>query len=365
MRNHHYLLCSAAAVALAGPSFAADDVAGDLILFNDNGAWSWFQDPRVIVDKNAGKILVGSTADSQGTGGGARDGDVDVVEYDLATKTSSRFVLGATDRADDHNVPSFYIRSDGRYLAAWSAHDKDNLTRYRISTNPGDATSWGATTTRDNGAKTTYENLHYLPGDDGGNGRLYNFSRINFDPTIQISSDEGLTWGAGTNKLLTQGTSRDRPYLRYASNGDEIHFIATEEHPRDFNNSIYHGYVKDGKLFASDGTQVDGNLFDNTAVDTSALTTVFAASTINQGAPMTRAWTVDLELDKAGNPYAVFQARVDPGTLSDGGTAWTTGSSTPATTGRTGMSTCWQRAAGTSTRTARTAGKTTTRAWSR
>ena len=37
---------------------AANYVAGDLIQLNDNGAWSWFMDPRVIVDK--GKLIVGS-----------------------------------------------------------------------------------------------------------------------------------------------------------------------------------------------------------------------------------------------------------------------------------------------------------------
>lgn len=317
------LIYSAPQLLLAGTclmsttTFAQNDVAGDLITFNDNGAWSWFQDPRVIVDTNANKILVSSVADSSGTDGGLRGGQVDVVEYDLTTQTSSRFALG-TPGGDDHNLASFYIRSDGRYVASWSRHNADNSNRYRVSTNPGDATAWGATTTVTNGARTTYENLHYLPGDDGGNGRLYNFTRsINFDPTIQTSSDEGLTW-TGTSKLLTQGGGSDRPYLRYASNGDKIHFIATEEHPRDFNNSIYHGYVKDGKLFATDGTQLDGNLFDTTAGGVNSLTTVFAANTVNQGDPMTRAWTVDMELDASGNPYAVFQARIDPGALSGG-----------------------------------------------
>ena len=33
-------------------------VAGKLIQLNDNGAWSWFMDPRVIVDN--GKLIVGS-----------------------------------------------------------------------------------------------------------------------------------------------------------------------------------------------------------------------------------------------------------------------------------------------------------------
>lgn len=298
-------------------ALAENDVAGDLITFNENGAWSWFQDPRAIVDTAANKIIVSPVADSSGTDGGSRSGQVDVVEYDLSTGVTNRFVLG-TAGDDDHNVASFYIRSDGRYVASWSRHNADNLTRFRVSTNPGDATAWGPTTTVNNGARTTYENLHYLPDDDGGDGRLYNFTRsTNFDPTIQVSSDEGLTW-QGTTKLLTQGGGSDRPYLRYASDGDKIHFIATEEHPRDFNNGIYHGYIQDGQLFASNGTLLDPNLFNSAAVGVSSLTQVFAANTVSQGDPMTRAWTVDMEIDSAGNPYAVFQARVDPGALSGG-----------------------------------------------
>jgi cold shock CspA family protein len=41
-----------------GDSFPANYIAGTLIQLNDNGAWSWFMDPRVIVD--GGKLIVGS-----------------------------------------------------------------------------------------------------------------------------------------------------------------------------------------------------------------------------------------------------------------------------------------------------------------
>ena len=65
----------------------------------------------------------------------------------------------------------------------------DYLSRYRISTNPHDSSSWTAeqsfnwqTVTGWNVApnannRVSYHNLFYLPADDGGNGRLYNFSR--------------------------------------------------------------------------------------------------------------------------------------------------------------------------------------------
>ena len=41
-----------------------------------------------------------------------------------------------------------------------------------------------------------------------------------------------------------------RPYLRFATNGrDAIHFITTEDHPRNYDNSIYHGSIKGGTIY--------------------------------------------------------------------------------------------------------------------
>ena len=60
--------------ALAGramaeaPLDAADYVAGTLIAFNDNGAWSWYQDERAIVDAAAGTLLIGSVSNKAGSG---------------------------------------------------------------------------------------------------------------------------------------------------------------------------------------------------------------------------------------------------------------------------------------------------------
>ena len=58
------------------PLAAADYVAGTLMVFNDNGAWSWYQDDRAIVDAAAGNLLIGSVSNKAGSGGSARDGSV-------------------------------------------------------------------------------------------------------------------------------------------------------------------------------------------------------------------------------------------------------------------------------------------------
>ncbi len=303
------------AVVAARSAQAEMDVAGSLIEFNDNGAWSWFEDERAIVDVAAGKILVSSVANAAGTGGVARNGDVEVVSYDIATgQVSAPFTLHNNLEADDHDSAALWLRPDGKYLAMYSGHHQDQLTRYRISTTAGDPTQWGSEQTFNNGVGTTYSNLYYLPDDRGGAGRLYNFTRTsNFNPNILISNDLGATWSIG-GRLVTQGAGNQRPYVRYYSDGEKIHFITTEQHPRNFDNSVYHGYVQNGQLFSSTGTLLDSVLFDASAVAPAALTTVFDTGASFGGETMTHGRTIDVSVDDAGQPLAIFQARVSGST---------------------------------------------------
>lgn len=299
-----------AVTASAPPAAAREFLAPDVLTLNDNGAWSWFEDERAVVDTGAGKLLVSSVADSSGPGGAARDGDVDVVAYDLDSHAVDRFTLHDDLQDDDHNSAALYVRPDGRYVAMYGGHLADSLSRWRVSSNAGDVTGWTGEQAFDNGAAMTYSNLHYLPGDDGGAGRLYNFVRSNgFDPNILVSSDQGDTWSYG-GRLLEEGGGGDRPYLRYASDGQRIHFITTERHPRDFDNSIYHGYIEDGSLYNSSGDVIDGNLFNTTAAAPDALTQVMTAGATFGGDAMRRAWTVDVAI-AGGAPVAVFQARAN------------------------------------------------------
>src|SRR6266496_3275086 len=89
------ILVAALAVSLSyiSPTLATDDVAGNMITFNNNGGWSWFEDERAIVDLNAGKILVSSVANGAGTDGANRNADVEIASYDLTSNNISRFTL--------------------------------------------------------------------------------------------------------------------------------------------------------------------------------------------------------------------------------------------------------------------------------
>ena len=293
-----------------------NQVAGNLITFNTNGGWSWYQDERVIVDAAAGKLLMSSAADVSGTDGAARNGDIDVVSHDIASGQTNRFVLHAGLGADDHNAAALLVRQDGRYLAMYTRHNADKISYYRISTNPHDATSWGAeqsfnwATTPNSDFNVTYSNLFYLSAEN----RTYNFARANNrSPNMMVSSNNGSAWTYGGNLVFNPGfVGYVNGYFKYASNGvDRIDFIATEHHPRDFNNNIYHGYIRNGQMFRSDGTQLDANIFDNSAPNQTALTKVFQSDPETGSQVNTRAWTTDLQVDSSGNPYAIFTTRRD------------------------------------------------------
>src|ERR1043166_8024926 len=62
----------------APPSHTLPDVVnGNLIQFNDNGAWTWYSDERAIVDAKRRMLLIGSDACAAGTGGISRTGNVE------------------------------------------------------------------------------------------------------------------------------------------------------------------------------------------------------------------------------------------------------------------------------------------------
>src|SRR4051812_26267879 len=88
--------------AMSVKAHAANDVAGDLITFKQNGGWSWFQDDRVIFDN--GKLIFGSVAGV--TDGAATAGDVQISSYAVASGATSTFTLAAAFQRDDHDAPA-------------------------------------------------------------------------------------------------------------------------------------------------------------------------------------------------------------------------------------------------------------------
>ena len=178
---------------------------------------------------------------------------------------------------------------------------------------PGDATESGPEHIFDNGARTSYSNIHAIPG----GSQLYAFVRsIDRDPNFLVPMT------MGRRGPLADGFSpaRDRPYVRYASDGSgSIHLVATDGQPsgNERVTGIYYGVIGHGQLYRSAGTVADADIFDDEAPSPERLTQVFPADRL------LRPWTIDIELDAHGYPHVVFSVRVAGATPeSDRRTYW-------------------------------------------
>jgi hypothetical protein len=299
----------ATAMAAGDERYPNNYVATAIVRLNDNGAWSWFMDPRAIV--HDGKLIIGSVravGSNQANSSDPRWGNVEVSVYDLESGKVDTVVLHPHLEQDDHDAPAFLVRKDGRYLAVYSMHARERRMYYRIS-EPHNPLVWGPASVVETpgddkeyaGNNATYANLFRMP-----NGRVYNFIRaFRMDPNYMFSDDDGSTWTYGGRWL--RGKGGYSPYLKYAYDGKgTLHFVATEDHPRNFDNSLYHGYLRDGRLFHSNGQPV-GTL--NTSTDATIATWDFTK--VFQGDADHVAWMVDIDLDRNDRPYVLFSTQND------------------------------------------------------
>jgi hypothetical protein len=291
---------------------AANFTAGTTTLFNNNGAWTWYCDERAIVDVAGGKIIVGSDANTSGASGSGRDGTIEVVIYDIASRTAGAVTRIGDLGPDDHNTPALLVKPDGKYLAFWAGHN-ENCNSYWSNYN---GTSWAAQQTFDwiplgcqtsVNTKVTYNNLWNMTAE----GKIYNFVRsIGTSPNVLVSSDNGVTWQHGGRLTSTPTVGYVAGYYKYWGNQvDRIDFFGTEAHPRDNDNNLYHGYVKGGKTFTSTNAQVDADIGDTTSPQITALTRVFATGTTLDGKVMNHLWNSDLVRYEDGTVAAIGMAR--------------------------------------------------------
>ena len=289
-----------------------DLVTGNLIQFNDNGSWCWYQDERAVVDMTNGKLIIGSDASAAGTGGSSRNGQSEGVIFNLPTREPEHYSF-KTIYCDDHNTPAFLIRPDGKYLTFYAAHNSDNYSYFRIY----DSGTWGTENLYDwntmpggTNFHTTYSNLFYLSSEN----IAYNFARTDErSPNFIYSRDQGDRWAYGgelTSPDVNVGYVNG--YFKYSSNGtNRIDFICTEHHPRDYNTSMYHGYIQGGQSFQSDGTLIDDDIFDKVAPYPTAFTPIFLAGTTIGDMTMNKVWNADLQVYEDGTIAAILTARIN------------------------------------------------------
>lgn len=294
----HLLGCS-------GPTEVAEEFP-EPIVFNDDAGWCWFQDERTIVWEGA--LWVGSVA--AGVDDGARRGDIDLMRYDLTTGVSRRIELHDRLQRDDHDAPALLPLESGELLAVYARHGSDKSVRTRRVAVDGSLVGEEQTLEPpvSSGHGVTYANVFRLADENDGDGRIYDFFRgEGWDPNVIVSDDDGQTWRRMGQLLAGPG----RPYVRYASNGsDTVHFFCTDQHPRDFDNSLYYGFVRDGGVWAGEGKRI-GTLGEDVPTH-EQLTRVF------QGRPDAVAWPCDVELDAQQNPCVVYTVQVDGAGLPPG-----------------------------------------------
>jgi hypothetical protein len=300
----------ACAAILGATPLRADLIPqNQIVTVNDNAAWCWFQDERVLADK--GKLIFSTVASQGGPGGAVRSGNIEVTAVEgfrpaLSTAPAAGqslkctvAVLNPKLEEDDHNAAGMAILPDGRYLAMYSKHMHDRLIRYRISIQPGDASAWEEEKTITRNFNVTYNNIYQLSDE---NGRIYDFYRgENYKPNYLTSDDNGKTWKYGNPilRIAADPQNRMRPYGRYASNYKDTIWIAnTDAHPAEYPaTSLYLAYIKGGKIFHPNGTELAPL---SQGVEPSQELCIF------KGDPQNQAWVLQMQLDKEGNPCIAY-----------------------------------------------------------
>jgi hypothetical protein len=296
------------------PSLAPlEPLVASPVVLNDNGAWSWFMDERAIVHE--GKLLVGSVRSTGAHNDPTHDdpdrGNIELAVHELDGYRTDVVILHRCLEQDDHDGPALHVRPDGRVLAVYTRHSQERKVYWRVS-EPGDPTRWGpirefVTPGEDHppfgGDNVTYSNLFQLSAEGG---TLYNFFRgPRHQQNWMVSGNNGGSWQYGG--MFLEGHRGYAPYFKYANNGrDTIHFAGTEDHPRNFDNSVYHGFIKKRIIHHSDGRE-SGPLSTtaNKSGDIWDLTTVFKGDADNV------AWVIDLRLDADERPVCVFSVQKD------------------------------------------------------
>ncbi|MEM9233607.1 MAG: BNR-4 repeat-containing protein [Pseudomonadota bacterium] len=279
----------------------ANFVATDMFILTGmaavaNGAWCWFQDPRALVDTHSAEgpaLIVSSvstTVDEQGLPRGANNISI----MPLEGGDVRHHQLEASLTRDDHNAAALYQREDHRTVAVYTDHGHETQSYGAISGRDHDQ-QWTPLPSVTHRARVSYSNLFRA-----GENRLFNFTRsVGWNPNFLLSENAGESWEYGGRLLKGEG----RPYIQYAQGAGAVHFIATEQHPRDHANSIYHGIFDGVEVMSSDGQVTCDDIAGTGGISPERLTKIF------QGSEEQVAWTVDITVDAEGYPVVIFSTR--------------------------------------------------------
>ncbi len=288
--------------------------SAEVTVFNRNGAWTWYNDERVVVDAEAGKLII-SSAQSDPNNQGAHP-NIDAVIHDLATGENQTKLLGSLPYSDDHNNGGIVVLGPGEYFVGWAHHNKDCISHWSNYENG----TWGAEQRLDwtshgcmwpppsgssaNSSGVTYNNP-WRVGD-----RYYNFVRaVETSPSI-LASDDGKTWALEGRLTASPRQGYTAGYYKFwGNNVDRVDFFATESHPRDTDTSVYHGYVEGTKSYDSLGIEKDDNILDTDAPEITEFTRVFPAGGTIDGKTLHKLWNFDIARYDDGTIGVLWQGR--------------------------------------------------------
>jgi hypothetical protein len=166
----------------------------------------------------------------------------------------------------------------------------------------------------------TYANPWYI-----GTSLFTMVRSVDTDPGVLISTNDGQTLNYEGKLSSSPQVGYVAGYYKYwGNNTDRIDFLGTEAHPRDFDNSLYHGYVSGGKVYDSLGNVLDSSLKDSSSTSTNAAditkyTTVFKTGSTIGGVKLCRAWNYDIVRYADGTIGVLGQARADTCTSTPSG----------------------------------------------
>ncbi|MDR2983150.1 MAG: BNR repeat-containing protein, partial [Puniceicoccales bacterium] len=282
-----------------------------------DGAWTWFNDPRALFHNGA--LYVGFVR--------MADGASCVNAINTNTRTFATVLVSDRKQKDDHNNPALLPLEDGRLMTFYCRHSIDKYSQYctSLTTTPATAVDWDSWKDSQvfTSSAVSYQNPYQLSVE---NGRIYNFFRDQgWDPCFITSDDLGQTWST-SNYLINAGNTNVRPYVKYASNyKDRIDVLYTDDHPKPTQNSLYHFYIKGGKIYKTDGTTLKtaaNPAIERTLANLPILhdsgergTVIYQYSDVtttnyDNYIPGGRAWCSDIVYDKNGNPVCVFSVQL-------------------------------------------------------
>jgi hypothetical protein len=268
---------------------------------SEDGAWSWFSDPRAVFDDYD---LV--------TGWITKDGVIEAASFNLATGVSRVSTLEPDWEADDHDHPAMLRLTDGRYTAFYCWHAVGGtFPMYKVSAEPGDVESWGGRRlvpkNATGNAGATYANPLPVPGQ---RDRYHLFWRGgDWKPGMSTGTYEPSTgtWSWSDYWKLIH-VPVGRPYVKYADDdGQRIGIAFTDGHPDATNNNVYYAEVRPEEggegFYLPDGTRIKAFGIDPLNPVESDVVFDHEADPVNTG---DNAWVWDVAFGTDGQPVVVY-----------------------------------------------------------